>query len=147
MRKSTPVVSSGEAASYDSDSKQTIPGPVGHLAGIEEAVALAASPFSLLQPQRSQGLTDGARIARDPRLVLHHRCPADHFKISNSCGVCQDFIRHAISKESVFGILAEVFEWKDSNTLDRDCRKIADSFLMKNRVADGERDDCKQCSS
>ncbi|SRR6266487_605319 len=53
MRKSTPVVSSGEAASYDSDSKQTIPGPVGHLAEIEEAVALAASPFSLLQPQRS----------------------------------------------------------------------------------------------
>src|SRR6266566_9943679 len=53
MRKSTRVVSSGEAASYDSDSKQTIPGSVGHLAEIEEAVALAASPFSLLQPQRS----------------------------------------------------------------------------------------------
>jgi hypothetical protein len=46
MRKSTPVVSSGEAASYDSDSKQTIPGPVKHLAEIEEAVALAASLFS-----------------------------------------------------------------------------------------------------
>src|SRR6266404_7495872 len=53
MRKSTPVVSSGEAASYDSDSKQTIPGPVRHLAEIEEAVALAASPFSLLHPQGS----------------------------------------------------------------------------------------------
>jgi hypothetical protein len=39
------VVSSGEAASYNSDSKQTIPGPVGHRAEIEEAVALAASSF------------------------------------------------------------------------------------------------------
>src|SRR6266480_2795321 len=32
MRKSTRVVSSGEAVSYDSDSKQTIPGSVGHRA-------------------------------------------------------------------------------------------------------------------
>jgi len=31
MRKSTRVVSSGEAVLYDSDSKQTIPCPVGHL--------------------------------------------------------------------------------------------------------------------
>ena len=45
MRKSTRVVSSGEAVSYDSDSKQTIPGPLGHPAEIGEAVALAASPF------------------------------------------------------------------------------------------------------
>jgi len=35
-----------EAASYNSDSKQTIPGQVGHRAEIEEAVALAASSFS-----------------------------------------------------------------------------------------------------
>src|SRR6266480_5306383 len=110
MRKSTRVVSSGEAASYDSDSKQTIPGLVGHLAEIEEAVALAASPFSLLQPQRSQGLTDGARIARDPRLVLHHRGPADHFKISNSGEVRQNFILHAISKESVLRIRTEILK-------------------------------------
>ena len=45
MRRSTQEVSSGEAASYDSDSKQTIPGPVGHRVEIGEAVALAASPF------------------------------------------------------------------------------------------------------
>jgi hypothetical protein len=32
MRKSTPVVSSGEVASYDSVSKQTIVSPVRHLA-------------------------------------------------------------------------------------------------------------------
>jgi hypothetical protein len=47
MRKSTRVVCSGEAVSYDSDSKQTIPGPVGHRAEIGEAVALAASLFLL----------------------------------------------------------------------------------------------------
>ena len=44
--------SSGEAASSDSDSKQTIPGPVGHSAELGEAVALAASPF-LLEPHFS----------------------------------------------------------------------------------------------
>jgi hypothetical protein len=43
-----PVVSSGEATSYNSDSKQTIPRPIGHRVEIEEAVALAASFF--LQP-------------------------------------------------------------------------------------------------
>src|SRR5690242_13782122 len=32
MRKSTRVVSSGEVKSSDSDSKQTIPGPIGHSA-------------------------------------------------------------------------------------------------------------------
>ena len=37
--------SSGEAVSYNSDSKQTIPGTVGHSAELEEAVALAASSF------------------------------------------------------------------------------------------------------
>ena len=52
-----PVVSSGEATSYNSDSKQTIPGPVGHRAEIEEAVALAASSFS----------TAGLIWARKPR--------------------------------------------------------------------------------
>ncbi len=41
-----PVVSSGEAASYNSDSKQTIPAPVGHRPEIEWAVALAASPLA-----------------------------------------------------------------------------------------------------
>ena len=35
-----PVVSSGEATSYNSDSKQTIPGPVEHRPEIEWAVAL-----------------------------------------------------------------------------------------------------------
>src|SRR6266513_473575 len=92
----------------------------------------------------TEGLANLMGIARNARLILHHRTATNHLKISNSGEVCQDFILHAISKESVFGILAEVFEWKDSNTLDRDYRKIADSFLMKNRVADGERDDCKQ---
>ena len=42
-----PVVSSGEATSYNSDSKETIPGPVGHRVEIGEAVALAASSLFL----------------------------------------------------------------------------------------------------
>ena len=46
MRKSPAIMPFGGAASYDSDSKQTILGQLGHLAEIEEAVALAASPFS-----------------------------------------------------------------------------------------------------
>ena len=38
-------MSSGEVVSYNSVSKQTIAGTVGHLAEFEEAVALAASSF------------------------------------------------------------------------------------------------------
>jgi hypothetical protein len=43
------VVSPGEAASYNSDSKQTIPGPVGHRVEIGEAVAIGGLSF-FLQP-------------------------------------------------------------------------------------------------
>ena len=48
------MVSSGEAASYGSDSKQTIPGPVGHREEIEEAVALAASSFFPIMAQQKK---------------------------------------------------------------------------------------------
>src|SRR5438128_7640033 len=60
----------------------------------------------------TQGLTDGARIARDPRLVLHHRCPADYLEISDSGQVRQDLVLYAISKKRVLRICAQVFKWK-----------------------------------
>ena len=47
MRKSTRVVSSGEAVWSDSDSKQTIPSSQAIQQNIGEAVALAASLFLL----------------------------------------------------------------------------------------------------
>ncbi len=40
------VVSSGEAVSYDSDSKQTIPGPVGHLAEYRRGRRIGGLSFS-----------------------------------------------------------------------------------------------------
>ena len=58
----------------------------------------------------TQGLTDGACIARDPGLVLHHRGSADYFKISNSGKVCQNFILHAISTEGVLRIRTEILK-------------------------------------
>ena len=75
MRKSTAVVSSGEAVSYDSDSKQTIPGPVGHSAELGEAVALAASPFSG---------TSFRRIAL-VAVRVHHVAGGSVIRITASC--------------------------------------------------------------
>src|SRR5262245_27710618 len=74
MRRSPSIVPSGGAASSDSDSKQTIPGPVGHSAELGEAVALAASLFSaasFLQPTRSWSpLFAIASVLEEPRLSI-----------------------------------------------------------------------------
>jgi hypothetical protein len=64
MRKSTPVVSSGEVASYDSVSRQTIVSLVGHLAEFEEAVALV--PLFFLETLAQKSGADKA-ITNDSR--------------------------------------------------------------------------------
>src|SRR5439155_25808304 len=49
-------------------------------------------------------------------LVLHHRCPTDHFQIRNLGQVIQDFVLDAISKKGVVGISAQIFKWQHRNT-------------------------------
>ena len=58
-------------------------------------------------------LSDLAQVALEAGFVLHHRSAADHFQIGDLGKVSQDFILHAVSKEGVCFLLAEVFKWQD----------------------------------
>jgi hypothetical protein len=48
---------------------------------------------------------DLTQVALWPGLVLHHRCAANHFQVSNPGKASEDFVLHTISEVSVLFLI------------------------------------------
>ncbi len=55
-------------------------------------------------------LADLAQIARRAAFVLHDAGAADHFQVGNPGQMGQDLVLHALSKEGVCFLFAEIFK-------------------------------------
>src|SRR5438132_8743007 len=62
---------------------------------------------------------DLAQIARDPAFVMHHRGPADHFQVRDSCPIGQNFVLHAIGEKRVCFLFAQIFKGQHSDRFGR----------------------------
>ena len=64
-----------------------------------------------------------AQFARYPALVLLNAGAADHPEVGDLGEVVQNFVLHAISEKGVLSIVAQIFKWKDGDTLIGDAGK------------------------
>ena len=90
------------------------------------------APFD--QMRNRQLLTDFAQVALRSSLVLHHRSATDYFQVRNFREISQNLVLHAIGKEGVFFIAAQVFK-----------RQHRDAFFRN--VGDGRRNIDNRSSS
>ena len=78
------------------------------------AHALHAALHQMRDPEL---LRDLAQIARSSSFVLHHRCAADHFQISDFGEISQNLILHPVGEVGVLLFVAQIFERQDCDAL------------------------------
>ncbi len=99
------MVSSGEAASCNSDSRLTIPGSVGHRSEIEWAVALAASPLArtsfrmIFTRARAMAVDSVLTVPRSCLFFYNHACSQPCEGANVSQGQTLDFQSTALPTE------------------------------------------------
>src|SRR6202162_2537960 len=64
-------------------------------------------------------LADFTQIARRRVAILHHTGATNHFQISHLGQSGQDFVLHAVSKECVLLVVAQIFKWQHRDALFR----------------------------
>ncbi len=84
-------------------------------------------------------LSDFAEITRNAAFVLHHRSAADHFEICYFGQGRQNLVLHAVGKEGVVRIAAEVFKRQDRNAFFGNSLRLADFRRRRNQVFVRER--------
>ena len=69
-----------------------------------------------------------AQIAGNAAFVLHHGRATDHLEVCDLGKIGKNFILHAIGEISVLFAVAQVFEWKNGDTLFRNRKSYVGGF-------------------
>jgi hypothetical protein len=89
--------------------------------GIQPNSASVPAHASFQNVRDTKGLTDLARVAR--ATIWHDTRPANHLEIGDVGQLGQNVVLHAIGKEGVLFLLAQVFKWQHS---DSGCYRLPD---------------------